>query len=96
LGGGRTAVVTVDPGKHGVVAVSVQLSAGAAPQSVAATASLPSQQIGPIPIALTASAPNLWAGSGQTLPVAGKWVFQLVVKTSEFDATTTQAIVRLH
>ena len=96
LGGGRTAVITVDPGKHGVVAVSVQLSAGTAPQSVTATASLPSQQIGPIPIALTASAPNLWAGSGQTLPVAGRWLFQLVVKTSEFDATTTQAIVRLH
>ena len=96
LGGGRTAVVTVDPGVHGVVAVSVQLSAGVAPQSVTATAALPAQQIGPIPIALTASAPNLWAGSGQTLPAAGRWVFQLVVKTSQFDATATQAIVRLH
>lgn len=94
LGNGRTVTVTFDPGKHGDIRTTVELSAGPQPQQVTATASLPSKQIGPIPLGLTASGGNLYGSSGVVLPSAGTWVVQLVVTTSEFAATTTT--VRIH
>jgi copper transport protein len=95
LGGGRTATVTADPGTHGPVNVTVALSAGASPTSVTATATQKSAQIGPLPIKLTREGPGLYDGNA-TLPVGGAWEIDLVVTTSEFDATTTDVTVRLH
>lgn len=96
LGGGRTATVTVDPGRHGVVTVALALSAGPQPQDVTATAALPSAQLGPIPVPLSANGTGLYGASGVDLPVAGRWVITLVVTTSEFSATTAQVTVRLY
>src|SRR5207245_2542338 len=50
--GGRTATVTLDPGRHGPVTVTVALSAGAKPQQITATAALPDKQLGPITVPL--------------------------------------------
>lgn len=96
LGSGRTITVTLDPGKHGVISTTVELSSGAPPQNVTATASLPSKQIGPIPIPLTADGRNLYGASGITFPSAGAWVISLVVTTSQFHATTTSVTIRLY
>lgn len=96
LGGGRSVTVTVDPGTHGTVTVSAELSTGSAPQRVAGTASLPSKQLGPIPLGLTANGTNIYAASGVQLPAAGTWVIELVVTTSEFAATTVDVKVHLY
>jgi copper transport protein len=95
LGGGRTATVTADPGTHGPVNVTVELSKGPAPQSVAATATQKSRQIGPLPVKLTREANGVYDGS-VALPVAGSWEFDLVVTQSEFDATTASVDLSLH
>jgi copper transport protein len=92
----RVVTVTVDPGTHGTVAASVALSAGAKPLSVTGTAALPKQQIGPIPLGLTAEGSNLYGASGVTLPAAGNWVFALVVRTDEFTATTVDVTIHLY
>jgi copper transport protein len=96
LGEGRTVSVTVTPGRHGTVAADVTLSPGEKPDKITATAALPAKQLGPIPVALTANGLDVYTANGVNLPVAGDWVFSLVVTTSEFDATTVQVKVRLH
>ncbi|MCW2497116.1 copper resistance protein CopC [Jatrophihabitans sp.] len=96
IGGGRTADVRVDPGVHGSVTVGVTLSAGAVPQSLTATASNPAQQLGPIPIRLTAQGRNEYSSSVVNLPVAGTWVIDLVVTESKFDAVAADVSVKLH
>jgi copper transport protein len=92
----REVTVTVDPGTHGVVSIAVALSAGDKPLSVTGTASLPSREIGPIPLGLTANGENLYGASGVNLPGAGNWTFALVVQTSTFVATTVDVTVRLY
>jgi copper transport protein len=96
LGGGRSVTVTVDPGTHGTVAISVELSAGSRPQRLTGTASLPSKQLGPIPLGLTANGTNIYGASGVQLPASGKWVIALVVTTAEFSATTVDVTVHLY
>lgn len=95
LGGGRTVTVTADPGTHGPVTFTVELSPGSAATSITATATQPEAQIGPLPITLAREGGRLFDGSA-TLPVAGRWTVALVVTTSEFDATTTDVTITLH
>jgi copper transport protein len=95
LGGGRTATVTLDPGKHGPVTVTVQLSPGAKPQQLTATAALPAKQLGPIAIPLKAAGSE-YSASGIVLPSAGKWTITLNVRTSEFDSTVADTKIRLY
>jgi copper transport protein len=96
LGSSRTATVTVSPGTHGAVDVTIALSNGPKPQSVTATASEPTRQLGPIPLKLTADGRNQYQASGANLPVAGTWVISLDVTFSKFDAVTTDAKLNLH
>jgi copper transport protein len=96
LGGGRTATVTIEPGRHGLITATVALGPGARATAVTATATLPAKQLGPIPMNLTANGPDLYGASGVNLPVAGKWVITLVVTTSPTDAVTTSATVHLN
>jgi copper transport protein len=96
LGGGRYVTVTIDPGMHGTVASTVQVSPGVPPTVVTATATLPAKQIGPIDLGLTANGPELYGSSGIVLPAAGNWVITLVVATSAFDATTTAVTIHLY
>ena len=88
------ATITVDPARHGLVRVTVVVT-GQAPTAVTLTATLPSQDLGPQPIAL---APEGTEGPGATpgaatytaenvpLAAAGEWTFSLTVRTGEFDA----------
>jgi copper transport protein len=94
LGGGGRATVTAEPGRHGPVSVTVSVS-GVRPQQVSATASLPQKQLGPIPVPLTASANGVYIASGVVLPTAGSWTFTLTIRSSEFDASTANAVIRL-
>ena len=99
LGSGRTAMVRVDPGVHGSVSVQIELNSSTpfpAGTTVTATASNPAQQLGPIPLVLSTEADSTYSASDVSLPVAGKWVFELVVTTSKFDAVTADVNVGLH
>lgn len=94
LGGNKSVEVTVDPGTHGLVNVTVELSVAA--QSVTATATEKAKQIGPVPLKLAASGRTLYAANGVNLPVAGSWEFDLVVTESKFDAITADVTITLH
>ena len=96
LGGRRSVTVTADPGEHGPVSLAVELSPGAEPKQVTATALQPDKQIGPIPITLSPNGTDLYGASNVNLPVKGTWVITLVVTTSAFDAVTTDVKISLH
>jgi copper transport protein len=89
-----SARVTINPGVHGSVQISVQLSGTVNPLEVGATASLPNRQLGPIPIQLQAAGPRDYTASNVVLPAAGEWLIGLTVRTSDFDSNTATA--RLH
>jgi copper transport protein len=95
LGDARTVNVKVAPGRHGTTVVDVTLS-GTDASKITATAALPAEQLGPIPIPLAASGAGQYTASNVNLPAAGDWVISLVVTTSEFDAITTQVKIHLY
>jgi copper transport protein len=95
LGGGRTATVTLDPGRHGPVTVTVALSPGPKPEDLTATAALPQEELGPITIPLRASGAD-YSASGVVLPSAGRWVITLTVRMSEFDSVVADTTIRLY
>jgi copper transport protein len=96
LGGGRNATVTLDPGRHGPVSVTVRLSPGARAQQLTATAALPAKQLGPIAVPLTTTDGATYSASDVVLPSAGRWTITLTVTTSEFDAVVADAKIRLY
>ena len=91
----RTVTMTVDPGRHGVVAVRLDLGPGAQPMHVEATATQPQAQLGPIPVQLVRAGPSYYTAAGLNLPVSGTWDFTVNVMFSEFDAITTELKVTL-
>jgi copper transport protein len=95
LGNGRTATVTLDPGRSGPVTVTVALSPGAKPQQLTATAALPDKQLGPITIPLRATGTE-YTASGIVLPAAGRWTITLTIRTSEFDSVVADTKIRLY
>jgi copper transport protein len=95
LGGGRTATVTLDPGRHGPVTVTVTLSPGPKPQQLSATAALPTKELGPIAIPLRESGPD-YSASGVVLPSAGRWTITLTVRMSVFDSVVADTTIRLY
>ena len=94
LGGGKSVTVTVEPGVHGLITATVELSSPA--QSIEATATQNAKRIGPIPLKLVANGKLLYSAGGVNLPVAGAWEFDLVVTESEFNAITADVVINLH
>jgi copper transport protein len=90
------AVVQVEPGVHGSVQITIGLTGGIKPTAVAASASLPAKDLGPIPLKLQAAGPGSYTASGVLLPSAGTWQIQVTVQTSEFDSTTAVAKLKLN
>jgi copper transport protein len=95
LGNAQTATLSVRPGKHGPVTVSLALSAGARPTTVTLTAALPAKRLGPITIPVSAGSGQNYTADNLLLPAAGKWTFQLTVRTSQFDAVTAATSIHL-
>lgn len=84
--------ITVDPARHGLVNLSVKVT-GEEPTDVTLTATLPSQDLGPQTIALTAGANGQYQAENVLLAAAGTWTFSVTVRTGEFDSVA--ADVRL-
>ena len=98
LGGSADAVVTVAPGIHGPVDVTVDVNGKQHP-TVVATATQHAARIGPLPVRLTrihSHGSVTEFDASVTLPVSGDWDIDLVVSTSKFDATTTNVTITLH
>jgi copper transport protein len=89
------ASVDVTPGVHGAVRIAVRLAGGTPPTGITATASLPPQKLGPIPVPLQSAGPGSYTSSDVLLPVAGTWELTLTVQTSEFDSTVAVARVKV-
>ena len=95
LGNGRTATLTVTPGRHGTVTVALGLTAGAKPLGLTLNAALPAKQLGPIPVKLSGTDGRNYTASNVLLPAAGRWTFTLNLRTSEFDAVTADTSIHL-
>ncbi len=96
LTGGRHVTVSADPGVRGPVDLTVSFD-GREPAgtTISATATQHARQIGPVPVKLTRRSDGTFDGS-LTLPVAGTWEIDLVVRTSAFVATTTDVKLEIH
>ena len=95
LSAATEASIDVSPGVHGNVRISVQLSGGPQPAAISATASLPAEKLGPIPVTLQPSGDGSYTSTDVLLPVAGLWELALTVRTSEFDSTVAVAKVKV-
>jgi copper transport protein len=97
LAAGGTAELSVTPARSGAngVRVTVVDPAGAPRdvQDVTLSASLPTEQIGPLPLSLTRVGTGQFQSTGASLPRPGKWQFVVRVRTSEFDVSVAQADV---
>jgi copper transport protein len=96
LGGGRSALVTVDPGTHGVVTVTVELRGGGTVTSLSGSATDKKDELGPIPLKLVSAGKGVYTASQVNLPAKGDWEFDLVVGSSAFAATSTDVTIALH
>jgi copper transport protein len=85
--------VTVDPGTHGEVDLTVSLPVAA--NRVTATATQQHAQIGPLPVALKSEGHHTYSGSAN-LPVAGNWHIDLNVTRSKLATISTDTVVHLH
>lgn len=89
--------VLVDPawvGENRLVVEVVDLEGGVwdVPE-VRASFVLPAGDLGPLPVELTRTDAGLYEVESMTLPVAGDWLLNLAVRTSEIDVTTVQVDV---
>ncbi|MGW6919211.1 copper resistance CopC/CopD family protein [Kitasatospora sp. NPDC054939] len=86
-----TATVTVNPAQTGANEVHLRLD-GADGQPVEVPEvelafTLPDRDLGPLTVPLTAEGPGRWTGTAQ-LPLPGRWVLSVLVRSSEIDQTT--------
>ncbi|MFJ1564247.1 copper resistance CopC/CopD family protein [Streptomyces erythrochromogenes] len=56
---------------------------------------LPTKDIGPLPVIPDQAAPGHWTASGVQLPLAGEWRIDVTVRTSDIDQTTVQKTVKI-
>ncbi|MEU6208759.1 copper resistance protein CopC [Streptomyces sp. NPDC047023] len=56
---------------------------------------LPTKDIGPLPVLPDPAGPGHWTASGVQLPLAGEWRIDVTVRTSDIDQTTVQKNVKI-
>ncbi len=99
LASGGTAKVALSPAKTGDNTVDVYVYDGkGAPRDarqVSMTATLPAEQIGPLPVALTRAGAGHYRTAAVSLPRPGTWELVLRVQVSEFDRDVAQVDARV-
>ena len=100
LPAGGSGALSVTPARSGTNTITVTVSkpdgTPAAPLQVALYATLPKESIGPLEIQLTRTAVGKYRSTAASLPQPGRWQLDVQVRTSEFDRSVAQAIVRVH
>jgi copper transport protein len=83
--------VSVDPARAGANTLHVYLFDDSGrltqPAAIAVTLTEPSQEIGPLDVALQPAGPGHYVGDGMTIPGAGTWTLEVAVRLDEFTAT---------
>jgi copper transport protein len=87
--------VTLSARRHGPISLDIETAQGSRPTQLTATASLPSKDLGPITIPLTATSTG-YSASSVLFPSAGSWTLTFTSTTSEFDSTVADVVVALH
>lgn len=97
LASGGSAKIAVSPARPGpnTIEVTVLDRAGAPTDvtEVTLTASLPAEQLGPLPVTLTKAGTGVYRASGASFQRAGTWELVLRVQRSEFDRDVAQVDV---
>lgn len=94
LGAGRSVSITVDPARSGATTVTATV-AGGTPQQLDVTAALPDRQFGPLTVRLRRQPDGTYRAGDVLLPAAGRWVFTVVARYSEFEAVTATVDITL-
>jgi copper transport protein len=89
LAGNRSASLSIEPAHVGTNVLHVILfgTTGVLDPAAEITAqiTLPSRDVGPLPLKLTPAGPNHAIGNGIDIPFAGKWTLDVVARFGEFD-----------
>lgn len=100
LASGGTATIQLAPAKVGVNTLRVTVFDAQGrrvdAQQVTATATLPSAQIGPLPVNLTRAGTGEYVAAAASLPRPGTWELVVRVQKSAFDRDVTQVDVTVN
>ncbi|WP_370413851.1 copper resistance protein CopC [Streptomyces fradiae] len=97
--GKGTVQLTLDPGRTGANALHIYVlrpngRALDVPE-VKVSFTLKAKDIGPLPVLPDRIQTGHWTASGVQLPMAGEWLMQVTVRTSEIDQTTIEKNVKI-
>ncbi|MET8503815.1 copper resistance protein CopC [Streptomyces sp. NPDC004787] len=97
--GKGTVQLTLDPGRTGANALHIYVlrpngRALDVPE-VKVSFTLAAKDIGPLPVLPDRIQTGHWTASGVQLPMAGEWLMQVTVRTSEIDQTTIEKNVKI-
>ena len=89
LSGNRSASLAIEPAHVGANTLHVILfgTTGVLDPAAEITAqiTLPSRDVGPLPLTLTPAGPNHAIGNGIDIPFPGKWTLDVAARFGEFD-----------
>ncbi|MEU9142397.1 copper resistance protein CopC [Streptomyces sp. NPDC048349] len=89
----------LDPGRVGANTLHLWADSGEGTPldlpEVKVAFTLPSKDLGPLPLLPERAAPGHWTASGVQLPLAGEWRIDVTVRTSDIDQTTVQKTVKI-
>lgn len=97
--GKGTVELDIDPGRTGTNVMHIYVN-GPDNQpldvpEVRASLTLDAQKIGPLPIVPQRFAAGHWAADGIQIPLAGDWLLQVTVRTSDIDETTVDKHIKI-
>ncbi|KIF75447.1 membrane protein [Streptomyces sp. 150FB] len=97
--GKGTVELDIDPGHTGTNVMHIYVN-GPDNQpldvpEVRASLTLSAQKIGPLPIVPQRFAAGHWAADGIQIPLAGDWLLQVTVRTSDIDETTVDKHIKI-
>ena len=98
--GERTAQVVLDPARASGSSLHVYLSSarGALDRAtqITVTATLPAQDIGPLPLEVFSAGPNHVTGPHIVLALAGDWVIEVTARYGEFEQVRFRTTMTVH
>jgi copper transport protein len=99
-GGSGTVHVFVSPARLGPNTVEVYFTAASGrayvPAQVTAALYFPARNVGPLPVALTRTAPGQYRTQNAAVTFTGQWTLQVIVRSDAFDETSVTFLLKIH
>jgi copper transport protein len=99
-GGAGTVHVFAEPARLGPNTIEVYFTQAGGqafiPAQVTAALYFPAQEIGPLPVILTRTAPGQYRAENTTVTFTGRWSLQLIVRSDAFDETSVSFPLNIH